>query len=409
MNKRVVITGMGAVTPIGNNIEDMWRAAKAGVNGIAPIASFDTAAFSVKLAAEVNIDAKEYIAPADLRKMDRFTALGIIAAGEALRDSGITEENIDLNRAGVIVSSGIGGLITIEKEHEKGLTRGYDRMSAMFIPMAIANMAAGRISIMTGFKGYSYAPLTACAGGSNAIGDAMRQIRHGYADVIMAGGTEGCISALAVGGFSSMGALHKGDNPSRASIPFDKERSGFVMGEGAGMLVLEEYEHAKMRGAKIYAEITGYGATNDAYHITAPDPEGQGGARAMEEALGDAKLDPSAIGYINAHGTSTELNDKGETTAIKSVFGQLSENIPISSTKSMTGHLLGAAGAVEAIMCVKAITDGFLPPTINHQIPDEACDLDYVPNVGRPADISHAMSNSLGFGGHNAVLIISKI
>ena len=409
MNRRVVITGMGAVSPIGNNISDMWESAKSGKNGIVPITSFDAANFSVKLAAEVNIDPKEYLPPAELRKMDRFTILGLIAAQEAFKDSGITSENTDFNRAGVVVSSGIGGLITIEREHEKGMTRGYDRISAMFIPMAIANMAAGRISILTGFKGYSYAPLTACAGGTNAIGDAARQIRHGYADVIMAGGTEGCISPLAIGGFSAVGALHKGDNPDRASIPFDKERSGFVIGEGAGMLVLEELEHAKKRGAKIYAEITGYSATNDAYHITAPDPEAKGGARAMTEAIEDAGLTLSDIGYINAHGTSTELNDKGETKAVKDVFGGLAKNIPISSTKSMTGHLLGAAGAIEAIMCVKALTDSFLPPTINYNVNDDDCDLDYIPKQGRSAQIKHAMSNSLGFGGHNAVLVISKV
>ena len=409
MSRRVVITGMGAVSPIGNNTNDMWQAAKIGTNGISSITSFDTSNSSIKLAAEVKIDPKDHFLPADLRKMDRFTILGLIAAKEALMDSGITAENTDFNRAGVVVSSGIGGLITIEREHEKGMTRGYDRISAMFIPMSIANMAAGRISIMSGFRGYSYAPLTACAGGTNAIGDAMRQIRHGYADVILAGGTEGCLGPLAAGGFSAMGALHKGDNPMRASIPFDKERSGFVMGEGAGMLILEEMEHAKKRGAKIYGEVTGYAATNDAYHITAPDPDAAGGARAMLEAVQDAGLNLLDIGYVNAHGTSTELNDKGETKAIKDVFGDYAKNLPVSSTKSMTGHLLGAAGAVESIFCVKALNDGFLPPTINYNIKDEDCDLDYIPNQGRPAEIKHAMSNSLGFGGHNAVLIISKI
>ena len=409
MNRRVVITGLGAITPLGNDANSTWEAVKAGKNAIGPITSFDTTDFNVKLAAEVKVDLKEYLPAAELRKMDRYTSLAVVAAAEALKDSGISSENADLHRAGCFISSGIGGLSTIEREHSKGLERSFERVSAMFIPMSIANMAAGKISIMSGFKGYCMAPVTACAGGTNAIGDALRSIRHGYADVIMAGGAEGCISPLAVGGFSVMGALHQGDNPERASIPFDAERSGFVIGEGAAMLILEEYEHAKKRGAKIYAEVLGYGATSDAYHITAPDPDSRGGELAMEEAIKDAGLLPSDIGYINAHGTSTPLNDKGETKAIKAVFGEAAAKTPISSTKSMIGHTLGAAGAVEAIVCINALREGFLPPTINYSVADVECDLDYIPNVGRAVDIKYALSNSLGFGGHNATLVFAKV
>ena len=409
MNRRVVITGLGAITPLGNDAKSTWEAIRAGKNGIGPITAFDTSNFTVKLAAEVKAELKDYLPAAELRKMDRYTALAVIAAAEVLKDSGITPENTDMHRAGCLISSGIGGLSTIEREHSKGLERSFERVSAMFIPMSIANMAAGKISIMSGFKGYCMAPVTACAGGTNAIGDALRQIRHGYADIVMAGGSEGCISPLAVGGFSVMGALHQGDNPLRASIPFDMERSGFVIGEGAAMLMLEEYEHAKNRGAKIYAEVVGYGATSDAYHITAPDPESKGGELAMEEAIKDAGLTPSDIGYINAHGTSTPLNDKGETKAIKTVFGEAAYKTPISSTKSMVGHTLGAAGAVEAIVCINALREGFLPPTINYSVADPECDLDYIPNTGRKGDISYALSNSLGFGGHNATLVFAKV
>ena len=409
VNRRVVITGMGAVTPVGNDADSTWQAIKAGTNGIAEITAFDTSDFNVKLAAEVKLELKDHIPAAELRKMDRYTSLAVVAAREVLKDSGVNAENTDLHRAGCFISSGIGGLATMAREHAKGLERSFERISAMFIPMTIANMAAGKISIESGFKGYCMAPVTACAGGTNAIGDALRQIRHGYADVIMAGGAEGCIMPLAVGGFSVMGALHQGDNPNRASIPFDLERSGFVIGEGAAMIMLEEYEHAKRRGAKIYAEVIGYGATSDAYHITAPDPDAKGGELSMIEALNDAGLRPVDIGYINAHGTSTPLNDKGESKAIKTVFGEHAYKTPISSTKSMVGHLLGAAGAVEAIVCINALRESFLPPTINYQMADPDCDLDYIPNVGREAEIKYALSNSLGFGGHNATLIFAKI
>lgn len=408
MNRRVVVTGMGAVTPIGNNVGDFWQGLKAGECGIDFITAFDTEQNKVKLAAEVKLDLTEHIKGSELRKMDRFTALGIIAARECLSDSGITAENADLNRCGVLVSSGIGGLNSTEKEHSRGLEKGFDRVSPFYIPMTIANMAAGRIAIESGFKAHCSATVTACAGGNNAIGDAMRMIRHGYADAMMAGGTEGCITPLSLGGFTSMKALCESTDPARASIPFDKERSGFVMGEGAGILMLEELEHAKARGAKIYGEVTGYGVTCDAYHITAPEPNGEGGARAMVLAIEDAGLKPEDIEYVNAHGTSTPLNDKGETTAVKTAFGEHAYKLAMSSTKSMTGHLLGAAGAIEAIACVLAIENSYAPPTINYKEKDEDCDLDIIPNVGRDMEINHALSNSLGFGGHNASVVISK-
>ena len=408
MNKRVVITGMGAVTPIGNSTTEFWNAIKKGVCGIAKITAFDTANHKVKLAAEVDIDPTDKISAGDLRKMDRFTLLGVLAAIEAVADSGIDENNTDLSRCGVCVSSGIGGLSSIEREHDRGLEKGFDRVSPFFIPMVIPNIAAGRIAIESGFKGYSNSVVTACAGGTNAVGDALRMIRHGYADAMLCGGAEAVITPLAMGGFTSMRALSESEDPARASIPFDAERSGFVMGEGAGILVLEELEHAKKRGAKIYAEVTGYAATCDAYHITAPDPSGDGGARAMAEALTDAGLNPSDIEYINAHGTSTPLNDKGETMAVKNVFGEHAYKIPISSTKSMTGHLLGAAGAIEAIVCAFCVKDGYIPATINYKNPDPDCDLDIVPDNGREVPVKHAMSNSLGFGGHNASLVITR-
>jgi 3-oxoacyl-[acyl-carrier-protein] synthase II len=408
MHRRVVITGMGAVTPIGNDIESFWQGLSTGINGIAPIKAYDTTDLPVKVAAEVKLDIKEFFKSADIRKMDRFTMLAMIAAAEAYQKSGLAEAKIDLQRGAVLISSGVGGLSTIEKEQTKGLEKGFDRISPFFIPMTIANIAAGRIAINTGFQGYASSVVTACAGGSNALGDSLRLIRHGYADIAIAGGAEACITPLAVGGFSSMQALCTSNNPNRASIPFDLERSGFVIGEGAGVLILEELEHALQRKATIYAELTGYGTTCDAYHITAPEPEGKGGARAMEEALADAGLAAKDISYINAHGTSTPLNDKGETLAIKTVFGSHAANIPISSTKSMTGHLLGASGAIEAIACTLAINESLIPPTINYRVADPECDLDYVPNQARNSEIIHAMSNSFGFGGHNAALVISK-
>lgn len=409
MKRRVVITGMGTVNPIGNNTADSWAAAKAGKCGIAPITLYDTSEQKVKLAGEVkNLALEDYIEKRELRKMDRFTQLCIVSAKEAFADCGLDMEKEDAGRCGVIIASGIGGLGTIEAEHSKGLEKGFDRISPYFIPMVISNMAAGHVAIEFGLKGMCSSVVTACAGGTNAVGDAFRQIRDGYADVMVCGGAEGCVTPLSVGGFTSMKALTLSDDPNRASIPFDKERSGFVIAEGAATLVLEDYEHAKARGAKIYGEIAGYGATCDAYHITAPAPGGEGGAACMQQALDDAGITPKDVGYINAHGTSTPMNDRLETAAIKSVFGEYASSVPVSSTKSMTGHLLGASGAVEAIFSVLAIKDGFIPATINYSVPDEECDLDVVPNTGRAADIKYAISNSLGFGGHNATLVFKK-
>ena len=405
---RVVITGMGAVTPVGNNVNELWNSIKDGVCGIGPITQFDTSDHKVKLAAEAKIDVNEFIKKGEARRMDRYTQLAVIAAKEAIKDSNITESKGESSRRGVIMSSGIGGMATIEKEHMKGLEKGFDRVSPFFIPMTIANMAAGYIAIDAGFHGYCGSTVTACAGGSYAIGDAFRQIRHGYVDAMLCGGSESCVTPLAIGGFTSMKALTETADVGRASIPFDKERSGFVLGEGAGCLLLEELNHAKARGAKIYGEVLGFGATCDAYHITAPDPEGLGGSLCMKLAIEDAGLSTSDIGYINAHGTSTPINDRCETAAIHKVFGEYAKKIPISSTKSMTGHLLGAAGAVEGIISVLALKDGFLPATIHYQVPDEECDLDIIPNIGRKTDARFAISNSLGFGGHNASVVFGR-
>lgn len=407
--RRVVVTGMGAVTPLGNGIEAFWNGIQCGKCGIRQITRYDASAQKVKLAAEVDIDPKDHLSGSEVRNMDRFALYALVAGREALKDSGLAGPIADPDRCGTLISSGIGGLPSIVREQVKGQEKGFDRVSPFFIPMSISNMAAGRLAIEAGFKGYCSCVVTACAGGANAVGDAMRMIRHGYADVMLCGGAESATIPLAMGGFTSMRALHEGGDPSRASIPFDAERSGFVLGEGAGILILEEYEHAKRRGAKLYAELSGYGATCDAYHITAPDPSGYGAAMAMKLALEDAGIPPASVDYINAHGTSTELNDKTETAAIKKIFGEAASSIPVSSTKSMTGHMLGAAGGVEAIVCVLAIQDGFIPATIHYKVPDPECDLDVVPNFGRRAGLSHAMSNSLGFGGHNASLIFSKL
>ncbi len=407
MKRRVVITGMGAVTPLGNSLEETWQGVREGRCGIGPITAWDASGMKVQLAAEVRgLDVTAHIPKGEARKMARFTQLGLIAATEAFRQSGITPENTNLNRCGVMVSSGIGGLPVIEEEHGKGLQKGWDRISPHFIPMSITNMAAGTIAIRLGLRGMCSSVVSACASGSNAVGDAFRQIRDGYADAMVCGGTEAAITPLAVGGFTSMRALHEGKDPSRASIPFDKERSGFVMGEGAGVLVLEELHHAKNRGAQILGEVLGYGSTCDAYHITAPAPRGEGAVRCMAEALADAELSPREIGYINAHGTSTPLNDRTETQAIHAVFGE--NPPPVSSTKSMMGHLLGASGAVEAIVTVMALKEGFLPATINYREPDPECNLDPIPNQGRSTLVTAALSNSLGFGGHNATLVFGR-
>ena len=407
--RRVVITGLGAVTPIGLTAPASWQAAKDGVCGVAPITPFDASGLKVRLAAEVkDFDPLVCMTRPESKHMERFTQFAMCAAKEALADAAFDPAQADLDRCGVIVSSGIGGIGLTEREHDKGKEKGWDRVSPFYIPMGICNMAAGQVAIASGFRGMCTCPVTACAGGTNAVGDAFHYIRDGYADAMLCGGTEAAITPLAIGGFSSMKALTQNPDPDRASIPFDAERSGFVMGEGAGVLLLEELEHAQARNAKIYAEVVGYGATCDAYHMTAPLPDGSGGAKAMALALADGGTAPEEVGYINAHGTSTHLNDAGETAAVKSVFGAHAYELAMSSTKSMTGHMLGAAGAVEAIFTALSLHDGFLPATIHYQVPDPECDLDVVPNQGRKADVRYAMSNSLGFGGHNGSLLLKK-
>lgn len=408
--RRVVITGMGAVTPVGNNVNDMWEAVKAGKCGIDKITHFNTENSAVKLAGEVkDFDAESIADKAELRKMDDFTIYALAAADEAVKDSGIDFDKENTLRCGVILSSGIGGLTTIQRECLRGENKGYDRVSPHFVPMSITNMAAGHVAIRFGLHGMCTSVVTACASGTNAVGDALRQIRDGYQDVIVCGGAESCITDFGIGGFTSMHALSKSEDVSRASIPFDKERSGFVMGEGAGVLILEEYEHALKRGAKIYCEVAGYGSTCDANHVTAPLEDGSMAAQAMMEAVKDAGVSADRIDYINAHGTSTKLNDKGETNAIKKAFGEHAYKLAISSTKSMTGHMLGASGAVEAIISALAVKNDIIPPTINYRVPDDDCDLDIVPNVARNARVDYAMSNSLGFGGHNASIVLRKV
>lgn len=402
---RVVITGMGAITPIGSTIQKFYDNIKNGVHGIAPIKCFDTANYDVKLAAEVkDFDATAYFDKKELRRTDKYCQFAVAAASQALLDSGTDFKDLDPFRVGVIVGSGIGGFQTIESEYQKFLEKGGSRVSVFFIPMMISNMAAGTISMRFGFKGVSFAPVTACATSSNAIGEAFRAIKHGYADVCITGGAEASITEFSIAGFDNMKALSRSFDPDRASIPFDKERNGFIMGEGGAMLVLEELNHALARGAKIYAEICGYGTTNDAYHMTSPDPQGKGAAMAMKLAYQEAGSTPDQIDYINAHGTSTGLNDKYETLAIKSALGEYAFKVAISSTKSMTGHMFGAAGAVEAIVCAKSIEEGIIPATIGYKVFDEECDLDYVTEGLRHKPIRCALSNSLGFGGHNASL-----
>jgi len=409
MEHRVVITGMGAITPMGNSVEEFFQSVQEGKGGIDFIDTFDTEAYTVKLVAAVkNFEPKEYMDFKESKRMDRFSQFAVAAAKEAIEESKLDLENINKERFGVIVGSGIGGIGIIEKETMVLKEKGPKRISPLFIPMTITNMAAGNIAIKYGLKGICTNVVTACATGSHCIGDAFRNIKHGYADIMLAGGTEASITPLSIAGFSALTALSTSSDPNRASIPFDKERNGFVMGEGAGMLVLEEYNHAVNRGATIYAEVVGYGATCDAYHITSPAPGGEGAARAMKLAMEEANITSKDITYINMHGTSTEVNDKLETAAVKMAFGVDAYHIPMSSTKSMTGHLLGAAGAIEAIVCVKAIEKSFIPATIGLKIPDEECDLDYVPGVGRNEKLTYVMSNSLGFGGHNASLIFKN-
>lgn len=407
--RRVVVTGIGTINPIGHNVEETWKSIEEGKCGIAPISLFDTKGMKVTLAGEVkDFDVTKYIDKKEAKKMDRFIQMGMIASHEAMLDSGLDINNIDSHRFGVIVSSGIGGLGSIEKNYQTGEKRGFDRVSPFFIPMTISNLAAGHIAIAYHAQGLCTCPVTACAGGTNAIGDAFRNIRDGYQDVMIAGGCEASITPLGIGGFTSMKALSDATDPDRASIPFDKERNGFVMGEGAGILILEELEHALKRGAHIYGEMTGYGISCDAHHITAPLPNGEGGAYAMQNALDDAGISYDVIDYINAHGTSTHLNDLCETEAIKSVFKEHAYKLAVSSTKGHTGHCLGAAGGIEAVLSVLALKHDFIPPTLNYQVKDEECDLNVVPNVGVKKDLHYVMSNSLGFGGHNASIIFKE-
>lgn len=409
MERRVVITGVGAVTPVGNTADKTWDSILAGRHGISLIQSFDTASSEVKVAAEVrDFDPLEYMDKKEARRSDRYTQFALAAAVQAVQDCGTDFSGEDPYRIGVIVGSGIGGFQTIEKEYSGYLDKGMRHISALFIPMMITNMAAGTISMRYGFKGPNYAPVSACATSAHAVGEAFRSIKHGYCDVCLTGGSEAAITQFAIGGFNNMKALTQSEDPDRACCPFDKERSGFVMGEGGAILVLEELEHARARGAHIYAEITGYGATADAYHMTSPDPEGLGGAQAMLLACREGGISPEQVDYVNAHGTSTGLNDKFETKAVKAALGTHAYQIAVSSTKSMTGHLLGAAGALEAMLCARALEDGIIPPTANYRVKDEECDLDYVTEGARKQAITHALSNSLGFGGHNVSLLLKK-
>ena len=406
---RVVITGLGIISPLGNDVETFWGNIKAGKCGIAPITKFDTTDFKVKVAGEVrDFEPRDFMDKMDVRHSDLFTQFAIGAAKQAVEESGIIG-TVDPERIGVYLGSGIGGIKTFMTEHTKLETKGPGRVSPYFIPMMIANMGAGMIAMRWNCKNSALPAVTACASGSNALGEAMRMIRHGYADAMIAGGSEATVNDLAAAGFSTMQALSFSEDPMAASLPFDARRTGFVMGEGAGVLVLEEYEHAKQRGAHIYAELSGYGTTCDAYHMTAPHPEAEGGTRAIADAWKETGLDTERI-YYNAHGTGTPMNDKIETLAVKKAFGEdLARKIHISSTKSMTGHMLGAAGAAEAIISVLALTEGVIPPTIGLNEPDPECDLDYTPNAAVEAELDAAVSASLGFGGHNAVLSFNKV
>jgi 3-oxoacyl-[acyl-carrier-protein] synthase II len=409
MSRRVVITGMGAITPVGNDVDTFWNSISNGKVGIDTITAFDVTDFKAKLAAEVkDFNPEDYIDRKEAKRMDRFCQFALAASKEAAEDSKLNFEDENMDKVGVIVGCGIGGIGTIEEQVTKLNEKGPNRVSPMLIPMIISNMSAGNIAIKYGAKGICTTVVTACASANNAIGEAFHKIKDNHADIMFAGGTEAAITPLSIAGFISLTALSKSTDPKRASIPFDAERNGFIMGEGSAILILEEYEHAIKRNAKIYAEVVGYGTTCDAYHITAPSPDGEGGAKAMVMAIEDAGIKPEDVSYINAHGTSTPANDKTETASIKKIFGENAYKIPISSTKSMTGHLLGAAGAVEAVICVKALQDGFVPPTVGLEVNDPECDLDYVPKVGRKAELQYALSNSLGFGGHNAALVFKK-
>ncbi|MEE1351530.1 MAG: beta-ketoacyl-ACP synthase II [Clostridia bacterium] len=408
--KRVVVTGVGAVTPIGNDAKTFWSNIKAGVNGIDYVTQFDASEMKTKIAGEVkDLDVNEFIDKKDARKMDRFTQLALIAASEAVKDSGLDMEKEDPWRVGCITGSGIGGIKTFEEQHTNYLEKGAGRVSPFFIPMMIGNIAPCQIAIKFNAKGVNENIITACASSTNALGTAFRHIQYGDNDVIIAGGCEATVAPTAFAGFCNMKAMStNNDDPKHASKPFDLNRDGFVLSEGAAFLILEELEHAKARGANILCEMVGYGATDDAYHITSPIPGGEGGAKAMELAIKDAGVEPKDITYINAHGTSTKYNDLFETQAIKKVFGDSAYDVAVSSTKSMTGHMLGAAGAAEAVICAYSINDGYIPATINYETPDPECDLDIVPNEGRHQNVDYAMSNSLGFGGHNATVVFKK-
>ena len=410
MTRRVVITGLGCVSPVGNNVPDTWSALLAGKSGAGPITRFDTSKHKTKFAAEVKgFDPVALLGVRDARKFDRYAQLAIAAAQEALTESGLVIDDSNRDRVGILIGTGIGGIITLMENVDSLRERGPERVSPFLVPMMIADSAAGLLAIRIGARGPNMAITSACATGTNVIGEASEMIRRGTADVMFAGSSEAAIVALTIAGLNVMTALStRNDAPEKASRPFDKNRDGFLMGEGAGMVVLESLEYAQKRGAKILCELKGYGTSDDAYHITAPAENGAGAALCMKQALEEANLNVTDIDYINAHGTSTLLNDKSETAAIKTVFGQYAYKVPVSSTKSMTGHLLGASGSVEAVICAKVLQENILPPTINYETPDPDCDLDYVPNVARPAKVKHVMSNTFGFGGHNATLIMSR-
>jgi len=410
MDRRVVVTGMGAIAPNGNNLTDFWKAVKAGHNGIGLITKFDTSRINVNVAAEVDdFEPEAYIERRELKRMDLYCQYAVVASLMAVEDAALDTSKVDSNRFGVIIGAGIGGISTFEKQYDIMREKGPKRVSPLFIPMMIPNMASGMVSIATGAKGICECVVTACSSGNNAIGNAYKSILNNEMDIMICGGTEAAITELALAGFGNMRAVTPSEDPNRASIPFDKERDGFVMGEGAGILVIEEYEHAVSRGAKVIAEIKGFASTSDAFHMTAPAENGEGGARSMQGALDDAGLIAENIDYINAHGTSTPLNDKNETAAIKTVFKEHAHKLSVSSTKSMTGHLLGAAGGIEGIICCMAIQDQYVPATINYRVPDEECDLDYTVNGGKMRKIDYALSNSLGFGGHNSTIIFGKV
>ena len=408
MSRRVVVTGMGAITPIGLNVEDFWKNVKAGTLGFGEITKFDASEYKCHMAAEVkDFNAKEFMDPKAAKRMELFSQYAVAAAAEAIKDAGLDMEKEDPYRVGCAVGSGVGSMQAMEREYTKLVEKGPSRVNPIFVPLMICNMAAGNVSIQFGLKGKSINDVTACATGTNNIGEAFRSIQYGEADVMVTGGTEGAVCPLGIAGFTALTALSTVDDPAKCSLPFDKNRSGFVMGEGAGVVVLEELEHAKARGAKIYAEVVGYGCSSDAYHITSPQEDGAGAARAMTNAMEDAGVQPSEVTYINAHGTATHHNDLFETRAIKLAFGDAAKNLRINSTKSMIGHLLGAAGAVEFITCVKEIQEGYIHRTVGYETPDEEIDLDYCKEAYEEG-VPYALSNSLGFGGHNASILVKK-